>query len=94
MAALGLSCVRQDLELHHTGSLLSLAGSFCLMQDLHCLRRVFIATSWFLTSCCVQAPEHLGWVVVAMGLVALWHVGYEFLDQGSHLCPLHWKADS
>ena len=26
--------------------------------------------------------------------VALRHVGSEFLDQGSNLCLLHWKADS
>ena len=27
------------------------------------------------------------------GLVAPWHVGPWFPDQGSNLCPLHWKAD-
>ena len=24
----------------------------------------------------------------------MWHVGFQFPDQGSNLCPLHWKADS
>ena len=28
------------------------------------------------------------------GLVALWHVGSQFPDQGSNLRPLHSKADS
>ena len=28
------------------------------------------------------------------GLVALWHVGSQFPDQGSNPHPLHWKADS
>ena len=28
------------------------------------------------------------------GLVAPWHVGSQFPDQGSNPCPLHWKADS
>ena len=29
-----------------------------------------------------------------MGLVALRHVGSQFPDQGSNLCPLRWQADS
>ena len=29
-----------------------------------------------------------------VGLVALWHVGSQFPNQGSNPCPLHWKVDS
>ena len=32
--------------------------------------------------------------VCVAGLVALWHVGFQFLDQGLNPHPLHWKVDS
>ena len=28
------------------------------------------------------------------GLVAPWHMGSQFPNEGSNLCPRHWKADS
>ena len=40
-----------------------------------------------LSSCGTQALERAG-------LVAPWHVGSQFPDQGWNPRPLHWKADS
>ena len=42
-----------------------------------------------LSSCGMWALQL--WII---GLVTLWHVGFQFLNQGVNSCPLHCKADS
>ena len=44
-----------------------------------------------LSSCAVRV---FSLQLMRVGLVAPRHVGSQFPDQGSNLCPLHWKADS
>ena len=43
--------------------------------------------------CEAWAPEYVGSIVVCRLLqLGLWHVGSQFPDQGSKLCPLHWEG--
>ena len=47
-----------------------------------------------LSSCGMWAPEYTGSVVVVCGLSSSLVSGILVLDQGSNLCPLHYKVDS
>ena len=68
---------------------LAASGPSCGPWNLHRLCGSFVVVVPGLYSCGTQLPESDG-----TGLVALWHVGSWFPDQGSNLCPLHCKGDS
>ena len=87
----------------HAGPSLRHAGSFFAACGL------FVAARRLVSSCGMWVPEHVGSVVCGtqalqlrraaqqlwhMGLVAPWHVGSQFPDQGLNLRPLHCKVDS
>ena len=73
----------------------TLAFSFCREREL-----LFVVALWLLIAVASLVAEHGLWgswasVVVAQGLVALWHLGSSCEPlQGSNLCPLHWQVDS
>ena len=74
---------------------------FLLFQNIYLLIYLFGSTGSLLqylgpsiaehrpNTCCTRAQESQ-----LKGSVAWRHVGSEFSDQGSNLCPPHWKADS
>ena len=56
--------------------------------------RLFIAACGLPFSLACELQSAWAQQVQHVDLVASWHVGSQFSDQGLNLRPLHWKADS